>query len=84
LFCYRPADLVFGNAMGIILTGMGGDGAAGLLEMRRAGAHTLAEDESTCVVFGMPREAIACGAAASIVPLHKVADRITALSHAMS
>jgi two-component system chemotaxis response regulator CheB len=57
------------NALGIILTGMGKDGAAGLLEMRRAGAHTLAQDESSCVVFGMPREAIALGAVHGVAPL---------------
>jgi two-component system chemotaxis response regulator CheB len=72
------------NAIGVILTGMGNDGAAGLLAMRQAGARTVAEDESTCVVFGMPREAIALGAAEEVVPLTDVAGRILALSRAMS
>ncbi|AKU94043.1 Chemotaxis response regulator protein-glutamate methylesterase CheB [Labilithrix luteola] len=61
------------NATGVILTGMGGDGARGMLAMRRAGATTLAEDESTCVVFGMPKEAIACGAVDHVVPLDRMA-----------
>ncbi len=72
------------NALGVILTGMGNDGAAGLLEMRRAGARTIAEDESTCVVFGMPAEAISMGAAEEVVPLYDVAGRITTLSRAMA
>lgn len=49
------------NALGIIMTGMGDDGARGLLEMRQAGAATIAQDEASCVVFGMPKEAIALG-----------------------
>lgn len=57
------------NAVGIIMTGMGDDGARGLLEMRQAGAFTIAQDEATSVVFGMPKEAIALGAAEKIVPL---------------
>jgi two-component system chemotaxis response regulator CheB len=57
------------NALGVIMTGMGDDGARGLLEMRQAGAHTLAQDEDSCVVFGMPREAIKLGAAERVVPL---------------
>jgi two-component system chemotaxis response regulator CheB len=61
------------NAVGVILTGMGNDGARGLLAMRSAGARTIAEDESTCVVFGMPKEAIALGAAEFIEPLPRVA-----------
>ncbi len=64
------------NAIGVVLTGMGADGATGLLQMREAGAHTIAEDESTCVVFGMPKEAIALGGAAEIVALPNVASRI--------
>jgi len=66
------------NAIGVILTGMGKDGAAGLLEMRRAGARTLAQDEASCVVFGMPREAILAGAADEVVPLQTMSERILA------
>ncbi|MFY0686640.1 MAG: chemotaxis response regulator protein-glutamate methylesterase [Cyclobacteriaceae bacterium] len=61
------------NAAGALLTGMGRDGAKGLLDMRNAGAHTLAQDEESCVVFGMPKEAIKMGAAEKIVPLTDVA-----------
>jgi two-component system chemotaxis response regulator CheB len=61
------------NAVGIIMTGMGDDGARGLLEMRNAGAYTIAEDESSCVVFGMPKAAINMGAAATVLPLHEIA-----------
>jgi two-component system chemotaxis response regulator CheB len=57
------------NAVGIIMTGMGDDGARGLLEMKEAGAYTIAQDEATSVVFGMPKEAIALGAADKILPL---------------
>lgn len=64
------------NAVGAILTGMGSDGARGLLAMRRAGAKTFAEDESTCVVFGMPKEAIACGAAAQVLPIERMASAL--------
>ncbi len=61
------------NAVGVILTGMGNDGAAGLLAMRQAGAVTFAQDESTCVVYGMPKEAIANGAVDHILPLPRIA-----------
>jgi two-component system chemotaxis response regulator CheB len=64
------------NAIGVILTGMGKDGAAGLLAMHRAGAYTIAQDEASCVVFGMPREAIALGAAAEVTPLSQISERI--------
>jgi two-component system chemotaxis response regulator CheB len=64
------------NALGIIMTGMGDDGARGLLEMRNAGARTLAQDEDSCVVFGMPKEAIACGAAEHVVGLRRIRDAI--------
>jgi len=64
------------NAVGAILTGMGDDGAKGLLKMRQAGAHTLAQDEASCVVFGMPKEAIECGAAEKVVPLSLVAQTL--------
>ncbi len=57
------------NAVGAILTGMGADGAKGLLAMRENGAYTLAQDEASCVVFGMPKEAIAMGAADEVVHL---------------
>ena len=62
------------NAVGILLTGMGDDGADGLLEMRRANAFTIAQNEATCVVFGMPREAILLGAAEEVLPLHRIAE----------
>ena len=62
------------NALGLILTGMGDDGARGLLDMHTAGARTAAQDESSCVVFGMPREAIARGAADDVLPLSAMAD----------
>ncbi|GHA84622.1 protein-glutamate methylesterase/protein-glutamine glutaminase [Modicisalibacter luteus] len=64
------------NAIGVILTGMGKDGAAGLLAMRQAGSHTLAQSEATCVVYGMPREAVALGGAAEIVDLDQMASQI--------
>ncbi|CAB3927877.1 Protein-glutamate methylesterase/protein-glutamine glutaminase [Achromobacter anxifer] len=64
------------NAIGVILTGMGKDGAAGMLAMHRAGAHTIAQDEASCVVFGMPREAIAIGAADEVVSLSAISERI--------
>jgi two-component system, chemotaxis family, protein-glutamate methylesterase/glutaminase len=60
------------NAVGVLLTGMGDDGARGLLKMREAGAHTIAQDRESCVVFGMPREAIALGAASEILPLSQI------------
>lgn len=60
------------NALGVIMTGMGDDGARGLVTMREAGAHTVAEDESTCVVFGMPKEAIKRGGACEIMPLDRI------------
>jgi two-component system chemotaxis response regulator CheB len=66
------------HAVGIILTGMGKDGAAGLLEMKRAGAYTLAQDERSCVVYGMPREAVALGAVDEIVPLGELATKVMA------
>ncbi len=62
------------NAVGVIMTGMGSDGAEGLLEMRRVGAATLAQDEASCVVFGMPREAIDRGAAEEVAPLERLPE----------
>jgi two-component system chemotaxis response regulator CheB len=67
------------NAVGVIMTGMGDDGARGLEEMKAAGAYTLAQDEETCVVFGMPKEAIARGAAMKVVPLQSIAQEILRL-----
>ena len=67
------------NAIGVLLTGMGAAGARGLLEMKSSGAHTIAEAEETCVVFGMPHEAIKLGAAEEITPLPRIAAGI--LSH---
>lgn len=64
------------NIIGVILTGMGKDGAAGMLEMKQAGAYNLAQDEASCVVFGMPKEAIAVGAAHEVVPLADISRRI--------
>jgi two-component system, chemotaxis family, protein-glutamate methylesterase/glutaminase len=64
------------HAIGVMLTGMGGDGAKGLLAMRQTGARTLAQDEASCVVFGMPRVAWEAGAAEKLVPLRKISDLV--------
>jgi len=64
------------NAVGVILTGMGDDGAHGMLEMKQAGAVTIAQDEATCIVFGMPKEAIKLGGVDKILPLQSVARAI--------
>ncbi len=86
--CYqRPSvDVLFDSvaeaagakAIGVILTGMGNDGAQGLLQMKRKGARTLAQDEASCVVFGMPREAIQAGAVDHVIPLKDMARGILA------
>ena len=74
---FRSAANVAGaNAVGIILTGMGKDGVQGLLEMKQAGSHTIAQDEASCVVFGMPKEAIAAGGVCEVLPLQNIARRI--------
>ncbi len=88
--CYqRPSvDVLFlsvaaaagARAIGVLLTGMGSDGARGLLEMRQAGARTIAQDEATSAIFGMPREAIELGAAADVLPLHDIARHLGAAS----
>jgi two-component system chemotaxis response regulator CheB len=84
---HRPSvDVLFrsaarsagGNAMGVIMTGMGDDGARGMLEMQQAGAFTLAQDEASSVVFGMPKEAIAHGGVDRVVPLDQIAREILA------
>ncbi|MBS9426840.1 protein-glutamate methylesterase/protein-glutamine glutaminase [Photorhabdus akhurstii] len=66
------------NAVGVLLTGMGSDGAAGLLEMKQAGAYTLAQDEASCVVFGMPRAAIQMGAVDEVMDIHKISKKMLA------
>lgn len=82
---HRPSvDVLFGsaarvlgqNAIAVILTGMGKDGAAGMLEMRQAGAHTIAQDEASCVVYGMPKAAVDLGAVQEISPLTGIAGCI--------
>lgn len=72
------AEIAGKNAIGVILTGMGKDGAQGMLAMKKAGAMTFAQDEASCVVFGMPREALAIGAADHAVPLSEMSERILA------
>jgi two-component system chemotaxis response regulator CheB len=64
------------NAVGVILTGMGDDGAHGMLEMKHAGAMTIAQDEITCVVFGMPKEAIKLGGVDKVLPLTTIAGAL--------
>jgi two-component system chemotaxis response regulator CheB len=72
------AQLVGRKAFGVILTGMGKDGAQGLLRMRQAGAHTFGQDEASCVVYGMPREAALVGAVEEIVSLENMSGRVLA------
>jgi two-component system chemotaxis response regulator CheB len=71
------------RSIGVLLTGMGRDGAQGLLEMRTAGSHTIAQDEASSVVWGMPGEAVAVGAAQLVLPLPAIAPRLMALVAAM-
>lgn len=73
------AKNVGSNAIGVILTGMGSDGAGGMLAMREAGARTLAQDEASSVVFGMPKVAFERGGAEKLVPLHRIAGEILTL-----
>jgi two-component system chemotaxis response regulator CheB len=82
---HRPSvDVLFrsaaryagGNAVGVIMTGMGDDGASGLREMKDVGAYTIAQDEETCVVFGMPHEAIKRGAVQKVLPLQEIAGEV--------
>jgi len=81
----RPAaDVLFNsvaqyagsNAIGVILTGMGSDGAQGMLKMKEAGARTIAQDEESCVVFGMPKEAIKLNAIDRVAPLGQISNEI--------
>ncbi|KAF0243835.1 MAG: two-component system chemotaxis family response regulator, partial [Planctomycetota bacterium] len=86
--CRPSVDVLFesaarelgSSATGVLLTGMGRDGADGLLALRRAGAHTIAQDEESCVVFGMPREAIQLGAAERVLPLSLIGPAIADLA----
>lgn len=73
------AEVVGPRAIGVLLTGMGKDGARGLQAMHKAGAWTIAQDQATCVVFGMPREAIALGAADEVLPLNAIAPRLASV-----
>jgi two-component system chemotaxis response regulator CheB len=70
------AQHVGANATGVMLTGMGKDGAMGMLEMRNAGAYNFAQDEATCVVYGMPRAAVEVGAVHEILPINEIAGRV--------
>jgi len=70
------ARVVGPNALGIMLTGMGADGARAMRAMRDAGSYNVCQDEASCVVFGMPREAIAHGAAHEVLPLTQIAPRL--------
>ncbi len=72
------AKYVGANAVGVILTGMGADGAQGMLEMKQAGAFTIAQDEESCVVYGMPKEAVKLGAVDLVCPLERIGAEILA------
>ena len=74
------ASYVGKNAIGVILTGMGGDGAKGMLKMKEAGAHNIAQDEASCVVFGMPKVAIELGGAHEVLPLQNITSQVMKLA----
>jgi two-component system chemotaxis response regulator CheB len=69
-----------GRAIAVMLTGMGADGADAMLQLRTGGGYTLAQDEASCVVFGMPRQAIAAGAVREVLPLGQLARRLVELA----
>ena len=71
------AEAAASHAVGVLLTGMGSDGARGLLKMKQTGARTIAQDEASCVVFGMPKEAIRLGAADQVTALSRIAGAIS-------
>lgn len=74
---FRSAAVVAGrNVFGVMLTGMGKDGAAAMVELRQAGSYNIAQDEATCVVYGMPREAVLLGAVDEVLPIGKIAGRL--------
>ena len=75
-FFHCLVGLAAENVTGILLTGMGSDGADGLLALRRAGHHTIAQDQESCIVYGMPRAAAERDAASEIIPLRRIADAI--------
>jgi len=76
-YLFRSAALQFpGRSIAAVLTGMGNDGTAGLRLLKRSGCFSIAQDEASCVVFGMPKEAIAAGVVDTIAPLHLIADTI--------
>ncbi|TDR82927.1 chemotaxis protein CheB [Paludibacterium purpuratum] len=78
---FRSAANVAGrNCIGVILTGMGRDGANGMLELRQSGSYNIAQDEASCVVFGMPKEAIANGSTHEVLPLNAIASRLVVLA----
>jgi two-component system chemotaxis response regulator CheB len=78
---HAAAEVAGSNAVGVILTGMGDDGARGLLAMKHAGAQTIAQDEASCVVFGMPKEAIKFGAVDEVLPLSQISATVLQWVH---
>lgn len=80
---FRSAACYAGrNAIAVIMTGMGDDGAKGMHEMKGSGAYTIAQDEASCVVFGMPKEAIKLGAVKQVVPLKRIGGELMDRYHA--
>ena len=73
---HSVADVLGKEALGVLLTGMGKDGAEGLLRMRQAGSHTITQDEASCVVYGMPKEAVNIGASCQALPIDRIADEL--------
>jgi two-component system chemotaxis response regulator CheB len=78
------AQFAGSNSVGIIMTGMGDDGAKGLLEMREVGAQTIAQDEESCTVFGMPKVAIELGAAINVLSLEEIPAKVLQLGKALT
>ncbi len=79
---FRSASRYAGkNACGVIMTGMGDDGAKGMLELKESGAVTIAQDEATCIVFGMPKEAIKLGGVNQILPLDTIAGAVIRITN---
>ena len=73
------AYVVGGNAIGVLLTGMGADGARGMLEMKEAGAYNIAQDEKTCLIYGMPKEAVVLKAVTRVLPLQFISQALLTL-----